>query len=60
MIIIIVLIMLYYAQQETNSIRRIVSWVAIGLVVFHYITSNDLILLGLAIVTMILWLYKPE
>lgn len=60
MIIIIVLIMLYYTQQETNSIGRLVSWVAIGLVVLHYITSNDLILLGLAIVTMILWLYKPE
>ncbi|GEM_PF-2993534 len=60
MIIIIVLLMLYYTQQEPHSIRRFVSWVAIGLVVFHYITSNDLFLLGLAIVILILWLYKPE
>ncbi len=60
MIIIVVLIMIYYTQQETNPIRRLVSWASIGLVVLHYITSNVWFCWSLGVCALILWIYNPN
>ncbi len=58
--LIFILVGLYFAQQETNLIRRLLSWLGIILAVIHMVSKHDLLLLALAVVIIILWLYKPD
>lgn len=57
---IFILVGLYVAQQETNLTRRLLSWLGIILAVIHMVSKHDLLLIALAVIVIVLWLYKPD
>lgn len=57
---IFILVGLYVAQQETNLSRRLLSWLGIILAVIHMVSKRALLLLALAVIVIVLWVYKPD